>query len=131
MQAVQEALLDAQAEALSRALSPARPHADAAALRASAPAPAGNADGAQADAEQAGAAAWPVRQLAVGGAAWALDRTERLANSLGMMAAVVERLNAAGHNFKIVFMAGALLRGGAAQLEQSWGTRGIPVYPHP
>lgn len=35
-----------------------------------------------------------------------LDRSERLANSLGKMAATVERLNALPHTFSIVLMAG-------------------------
>lgn len=35
-----------------------------------------------------------------------LDRSERLANSLGKMAATVEQLNALPHTFSIVLMAG-------------------------
>ena len=44
-----------------------------------------------------------------------LDRTERLANSLGKMTATLERLNNSPHDFDIILMAGGRGREGGGE----------------
>jgi hypothetical protein len=89
------------------AVGPTRP-ASTAPTAAAADRSAALAD-APAAADAAAAAAFPASAPAsVPASGLLLDRTERLACSLGRMVGVVEQINATGHDFDILLMAGGL-----------------------